>query len=328
MAGAAPYPHLPPIAIDPVLPDPGLVRRLVEANAPYAPVQRYFSSGNEQASMSGGRALLIAPNFRGDWAYEKPRIEGVEPLFHHEGFLEAARTLYGGGVVRPQQVYANLTWQLPFDQGEGHVDVPAFRGIERTEFPIWLLGRMGHSRLFERYRVRIATAVAWFYEGADGGFEYWPDGPEAPSKIHEGDIFNTAMLGDNDFMFHRVRPVGRREDGLPQGLTLDSRLERADEADGWKIVDRAREIGRFAYDALRISVSWKGMVFQDAEEARLYDEGRDTLDLAAVVQTFTDDLEARGVPFEAPRDPLRDPAFVDVLMATYHRAPPQGRPPA
>ena len=54
----------------------------------------------------------------------------------------------------------------------------------------------------------IATAVAWFYEGEDGGFEYWPDGPEQAPSLHEGRIFNTAIIGDNDRMFHRVRPTG------------------------------------------------------------------------------------------------------------------------
>ena len=69
---------------------------------------------------------------------------------------------------------------------------------------------MGHSRLFEKERVEIATAVAWFYRGKDGGFTYWPDGPDRPPRVHEGDLFNTAIMGDNDRMYHRVRPVGAR----------------------------------------------------------------------------------------------------------------------
>ena len=83
----------------------------------------------------------------------------------HEGFRDAAQQIFSAEVVRPQQVYANLTWQLPFAQGPGHTDVPAFRGVDRTEYPTQLLSVMGRSRLFEEHRVRIATAVAWFYEG-------------------------------------------------------------------------------------------------------------------------------------------------------------------
>jgi len=80
-------------------------------------------------------------------------------------FIEAAAKLVGTRRVRPQAVYSNLTWQIPFDQGAGHTDVPAFRGIDRTRYSIWLLHAMGHPGLFEAERIRIATAVSWFYRG-------------------------------------------------------------------------------------------------------------------------------------------------------------------
>ena len=179
----------PPIPIAPVLDDPDQIRRLVERHAPYLPVQRYFRSDAEFDASSGtrpdGGAAIIAPNFRGDWAFDRPLVDGVEPLLNHSGFVEAAGKLFDSSLVRPQIVYVNLTWRLPFDQGAGHIDVPAFRGIDRTRYPIWLLNAMGHSGLFEEERIRIATAVAWFYRGADGGFTCWPDGPDAPPVVHE-----------------------------------------------------------------------------------------------------------------------------------------------
>src|SRR5262249_14924648 len=153
-----------------------------------------------------------------------------------------------------QNVYVNLTWQLPFPQGLGHTDVPAFRGFDRTRYPITFLSIMGLSGLFEDVRVRIATAVAWFYAGRDGGFEYWPEGPERPSRVHEGSIDNTAIVGDNDFMWHRVRPTGRIDDGMVS-LSVDSELVRA--GGGWAIVDRGRTLAAFSRDRLRVSVSWK-----------------------------------------------------------------------
>jgi len=180
----------PPIFFDRLLDDPGLVRGLVEANGPYLPVQRYFSNDAEfrasSAQAKAGRPMIVAPNFRGDWAYDAPRIDGVDPLFEHEGLREAAGRLFGSDRVRPFSVYANITWQLPFDQGEGHIDIPEFRGVSRTDHPTWLLSSMGHSRLFEEERIQIATAVAWFYTGRDGGFTYWPDGPDQPPRVHEG----------------------------------------------------------------------------------------------------------------------------------------------
>ena len=49
---------LPPVVLETVLDDPGLVDRLARANAPYFPVQRYFESGfpygrNQWISTSG-----------------------------------------------------------------------------------------------------------------------------------------------------------------------------------------------------------------------------------------------------------------------------------
>ena len=315
---------LPPILVDPVFGDPDLVRRLVERQGPYAPVQRYFGNVAEYEASSGrgaaGGRMLVAPNFRGDWAYDEPLIEGVEPILHHEGFREAAGRLFGSSRVRPQIVYSNLTWQLPFDQGAGHTDVPAFRGFDRTRHPIWLLKAMGDSRLFEEERIRIATAVAWFYQGEDGGFTYWPQGPDAPPKVHEGRIYNTAMVGDNDRMFHRVRPVGARARGMLTDLTLDSRLTRQPDG-GWRIEDGGRVCAELPYEELRISVSWKAMVFRDAEEERRIDQQVDELGLGEVVDRFCADLGTRGITIERPSDPVRDPDFVRLLDTAYGRAP-------
>jgi hypothetical protein len=47
---------------------PELVRELLERTAPHFPVQRYFQSGAEMRAQSGPAALIIAPNFRADWA--------------------------------------------------------------------------------------------------------------------------------------------------------------------------------------------------------------------------------------------------------------------
>ncbi len=312
---------LPPIFIDCVLDDPSIFRDLIERHSPYWPVQRYFASDAEYRASSGsGQKMIVAPNFRGDWAYDTPLVDGVGPLLEHDGFAQAAAQMFGTPLVRPQIVYTNLTWQLPFDQGGGHTDVPAFRGVERTEYPIWILNAMGHSRLFEAERVQIATAVAWFYRGTDGGFTYWPDGPDQPPKIHEGEIFNTAVVGDNDRMYHRVRPVGARDKGLLMGMTLDTRLEHQG-GDDWVIADGDERRAELGYDELRISVSWKAQVFRDERECKLYDEHLEDLSIDEVFERFYTDLDARGVPFARSDTPIDDPELVDVLARTYVNEP-------
>jgi hypothetical protein len=272
-----------------------------------------------------GPAMRVGPVFRGEWAYDAPLVDGLDPIFRNARFATAAARIFGAAVVRPQIVYANLSLPMPCGDG-GHTDIPAFRGIDRTRFPVWLLVTMGRSGLFEPWRVTIATAVAWFYEGEGGGFTYWPDGPDAPPRTRPA-MTNTAVVGDNDVMFHRVEAIGGPDDDGVAGLTLDSRLE-PDGATGWRIVDGERELGAWRNDQLRISVSWKAQVFADADAARVYDEHADDLTLDAILDRFRADFASRGTPLAIPADPLHDADFVRTLSRAYHVAPtvmPGGR---
>lgn len=318
----------PPVLLDPAVDDPAAVWALVERHAPYWPVQRYFANSAEYAALSGSapQAMVVAPVFRGNWATEiDPPLAGVEPLLEHPPFVAAARKVFDAEIVRPHTVYVNLTHQLPFPQGAGHTDVPAFRGFDRKDWPIAFLTIMGLSGLFEDVRVQVATAVAWFYRGADGGFEYWPEGPDGPSTVHEGAIDNTAIVADNDFMWHRVRPTGRPEDGMAT-LTLDSELAWGPQ--GWTIdgaggpgLTDPSAFGPFASDRLRVSLSWKATVFASDADRRRHDEHTDDIDLDGVIGRFRADLRARGLDVDIPADPTRDPDFVRLLQGIYVRYP-------
>ena len=310
-----------PIVLDVATHDPSVVHGLIDAHAPYWPVQRYFANGAEYAALSGRDArapMVVAPVFRGNWAADGTIAPGVEPFLHHGPFIEAAKRLFDAEIVRPTTVYVNLTYQIPFPQGAGHTDVPVFRGFDRTRNPITFLTLMGLSGLFEDVRVKVATAVAWFYGGPDGGFEYWPEGPDRPSRVYEGAIDNTAIVGDNDFMWHRVRPTGRVEDGVPS-ITLDSELRGG--GDRWAIVDGVKSLASFPRDRLRVSLSWKGLVFESDADRRRYDDGTADIDLPEILRRFTADLGRRGVEAHVPSDPLRDPAFIDLLRTHYVRYP-------
>lgn len=317
----------PPIRIGAVFDDPSCVERLVRAHQPYWPVQRYMANRAEYATLSGGTAradaaseMPVAPVFRGDWAYGGEILDGVEPLLHHEPFVDAARRVFGAEIVRPHTVYVNLTWQLPFPQGRGHVDIPAFRGFDRSTVPVTFLTIMGQSGLFERERVKVATAVAWFYRGDDGGFEYWPEGPLQPSVVHEGDIHNTAVVADNDFMWHRVRPLGRVEDGMAS-LSLDHELASED-GESWRIDGPTGTVARFDRDHLRVSLSWKADVFETDDDRRRHDEHRDDLDADEVLRRISADLADRGIDPSVPdTDPFRDPELLARLQSAYMQYP-------
>jgi hypothetical protein len=317
----------PPIFLDRLLDDPGLVRTLVERHAPYWPVQRYFASAEEMRALSDTTArsgrpdartgMVVGPVFRGDWAYDRPLVDGVEPLLHCAPLIDAAQRLFDAAVVRPQIVYVNLTLPMPCGDG-GHTDIPAFRGVDRTTVPVWLLVTMGRSGLFERWRVRIATAVAWFYQGEGGALTYWPDGPDAkPTSLPPRT--NTALVGDNDVMFHRVEAVGGLGEQMVRGLTLDSQLAFVDGA--WEVHDAEHVLGRWPASMVRVSLSWKAVVFRDADEARVHDEHQDDLTLPIVLDTLRADLAGRGADAPAPTDLLHDPAFVAALTRAYHQAP-------
>jgi len=317
----------PPVALDRVLDTPGLVRELVATGGPYWPVYRYFAdpvelgaSGAKVADPAG--PLRVPPWFRADWANDHPLVPGVEPILHNPRFARAACQLYGlsgRAVIRPQLVYVNV--MLPMAGADpGHTDVPAFRGIDRERFPVWLLAVMGHSGLFERWRVRIATAVSWWSHGAGGQFSYWPHGPQAAPIAHE--VYpNTALVGENEVMFHRVERVGKAGSELAlDDLGTDAELV-AGAGGSWEIRQRGRTLARVPFEAARISVSWKALVFADAGEARIADAQLDELGIEQVWQIFARDLERRGAALDPGPEPLANRAFIAALGSTYTRAP-------
>jgi hypothetical protein len=311
-----------PVVLDQAVDEPSLVRALIDAHQPYWPVQRYFANSAEYASMSGQAEpaqMIIAPVFRGNWATDGEPLEGVRPILESERFTAAAKTLFDAEIVRPTTVYVNLTWQLPFPQGAGHTDVPAFRGFDRTTWPIAFLTIMGLSGLFEAERVKVATAVAWFYGGEDGGFEYWPQGVGGSSIRHEGSIDNTAIVADNDFMWHRVRPTGRVEDGMVT-MSRDAALLRRD-SETWAINDEGVELASFPTEKVRVSLSWKAIAFADEVDRRRYDEHTDDIDLPEVLQRFAADFASRGESLKIADDPVADPDFVRTLAAAYVHYP-------
>jgi hypothetical protein len=99
-------------------------------------------------------------------------------------------------VVRPSSLIVNVMG--PMRDGGTHVDAPTFRGLERGVAPLWLLVIMGMSRLFERWAVRVAGGLTWFYDRSDGQFEYRPNGIDAPSEMEIGPYGNVALMADNE----------------------------------------------------------------------------------------------------------------------------------
>ena len=307
-----------PVVLERAFDDPDFVRGLVEANAPYWPVLRYVEKPEELAAVRQskiGAMKVLPPWFRGDWAYDEPLVDGADRVLDNPIFIEAAKRVFDAEVVRPTAVYVNLMAPLPF-AGEGHIDVPAFRGIDRKEYPIWLLQQMTRSGLFAHWQIDIATAVSWFYDGTGGAFDYWSKGPTCRPERIDHPLDNRAVVGDNDFMFHRVDSIGVEATLVEASLDAELKPE-SDRSSEWILEDRGRIVARYDAAAIRVSVSWKAEVYRDERAHRERADHLDDLAFETVIDRFLEDLSDRGIVVPRPSDPLRDRDFITALSDVY-----------
>ena len=256
---------------------------------------------------------MVGPTFRGEWAFGQATVSGAEDLLNHPGFIDAAAQMYQTDVVVPEQVYVNLTTPCP-RQGFSHTDIPEFRGLNRTTAPAWLLTAMGVSRLFEAERTHIVTAVAWFYQGEAGGFRYWPEGVDGPSILHD-ELWNTAIVGDNDFMPHEVARIGPRGATAPAGMTLDTELI-CDGTD-WHIIDGSTVLASYRDREVRLSLSWKAKVYRTEEERDLADAGAQGVTFDDALTRFAADLAQRPTPEALAGDSVTSDALQQQLSRCY-----------
>jgi hypothetical protein len=253
--------------------------------------------------------------FRETYAYDQPLVPGIEPFLQHEGFIQAARRVHGRRLIRPNIVYANLL--VPGQELAVHTDVPEFRGISRKRDPQWLIVAMHHSRLFERWRVPIATGVAWFGEPEGGEFVFYPEGPFGP-PVALTPRHNTAILLDTDSVFHGVDRVAESRVPMPD-LKPGMRLWFEGE-DSWRLSSGDQELARYRFRDLRFSISWKAYCFADEAEEKLVREHGDDLTRARVLEVLTEDLRRRGrIPAETPKP---TELALEIIAEYIHYPPP------
>ena len=253
--------------------------------------------------------------FREEYAYgQRTLIEGIEPFLHHEGFVEAAREIFGRPVIEPAICFANL--MLPGQELALHTDVGEFRGANRKTTPQWLIVAMHHSGLFDQWRMPVATGVAWFHDCAGGEFVFYPDGADGEPRAHSV-RHNTALLLDTDSVFHGVDRVDAAGGDLPP-LQPGQELVFAGDRK-WVVVDGAEEIARYRWDDLRFSVSWKAYCFTDEEEREAWRGHSDDLAIEAIVERFVADMRERDLVGE---DVEVGPDLGRLIIDTYIRFPP------
>ncbi len=258
--------------------------------------------------------------FRETYAYDTPAVEGIGPFLHHEGLAEAARRVHGRPLVVPNIVYANLL--VPGQELTVHTDVPEFRGANRKRLPQWLMVVMLHSGLFDAWRMRIATGIAYFGACQGGALAYYPDGAEGAPRTLEA-RHDTAAVLDTDRVFHGVDRVAESQP-LPR---LRPGMKLVWEAPQWVVRDGEKPVARYAWDEVRFSVSWKAYCYEDERERRLVESHEDDLDLETILARLEQDLRERG-RLEGPRP--AEAEFGLQLIDAYVRfpAPEPGAAPA
>jgi hypothetical protein len=285
-----------------VFDDPDSVLSLFRQRAPYKTIWALYGLGNTIGVEE------TSPWFREDlWD---------DLFFRNPVFIEAAREAFSAEIVQPSRCHINLNG--PMSEGGPHVDMPTFRGVARPHAPTWLLYNMGDSGLFNAWMVPIASALAWFYRGAGGELEYWPNGPSQRSVVETPPLWNVGLMSNNEDTWHRVRAIGPADlQQRLQGAVRESAALHAAKGDAWEIRDGKRLVQHLGPDELRISILWKAQVFKDEEHRKSFEDSALDLDLDQVTDIYLEDLHTRGIQAARPADPRNDPEWRRILQETY-----------
>lgn len=295
-----------PIRIEPAFVDREQIRAMFERYAPYRALEAYGVRGLRDENGEEGNQPVY-PWFRGDWALGgKPLVEGAELILHNEKFIKAAKAAFDIAFVNPEFVAVNINGPMP--ALDIHIDNPTFYGATRVDYPVPFLRVMGFSGLFEEWRVVLASALLWFYEGTGGSFDYWPEGLEGPMRSEQPPFGNVALCVDTDRIYHRIGPVGDPDAALPR---MSASAQIQPDGDGrWTILENGEVRASYPSHAIRFSVLWKAEVRNGG--SRL---GNLTLD--RIMEIFVTDLRNRCIDFHVPSDPLTDTAWILLLQRIY-----------
>jgi hypothetical protein len=255
----------------------------------------------------------VMPWFRRYWA-ENGRCHDpkFDPLFRDAKFIDAVREVMQTELVCPNRMMVNLMG--PMDEGVPHRDTPSFRTAE--PLPIWLVWVLLASGLFEEWRIPSCAAVSWFYDGADGAYEYWPDGQSLPSRREEGPFGNSAVIANNERMFHRVGAIGTPEQRLaPRTISHAATIDHL-AADGWALIEDGKPVRMLGMDELRISILWNALAFPTERAQRLYERGEEQLTVAMINAELASALRGRGIDV-VPEDPRVESDWTRLLRTEY-----------
>lgn len=270
-----------------------------------------FGRTGEAASTLAARTNY----FRETYSYgDDVFAPGIEAFANAPRLFDAARQLHNRPVIVPAIVYANML--LPGQELAVHTDVPEFRGANRKIVPQWLLVVMHHSGLFDRWRMPIATGIAYFGGGRGGELAYYPDTPAGAPATYTP-RHNTAVVLDTDTVFHGVDRVLGDEAGI---AALRPGLRLFFDGSRWIVRDGDTDVVAYDTDDVRYSVSWKAYCFADDNERDAWSRHADDLTLDAILVELVADLVTRGRLVSIDHD-LTEGDLGRLLINEYTRFP-------
>ena len=295
----------PPLKLSRAFAAPEKIVALVDSGSPYKTITAVQKQPADENTPGW---------FRNFWALGgKVIFDGAEEAFHNPIFIDAAKKSFGAEIIQPLAMMTNLN--VPAPAPAPHLDLPFFRGAHKREVPSWMLAPMGYSGLFQPWAIPVASAISWFSLGNGGGFEYWPGGLDEDSLVVDPPFFNTAVVADNEYMFHRVGHSGDEENYLAQGISSEALLHRVD--NGWEIRLEDNLIRAYPDRQMRVSVLWKAYCFQSQADADAFNDPAFNLTPDQVVDIFTADLRKRGVTCADPQDLESDTEWMQVIEEHY-----------
>lgn len=283
-----------PIVLDNVIEDLESLADLLKMHAPYKPLGGWY-----QPDKTDTTKRASAMWFRDDWLNAEGVKTGYDLFSENSKICEAGKQFCGANYFVPHSVYVNLMAAMA-ESGPCHTDNPKFRGRERANTPQRLLRNMMTSGLFGRWYIHQMSCIWWMDDVEGGALTYWADGPNNKPSRHHGDMANTAICGDNHFMYHQVGPIGPYDRGTIRVTPLAELAPVNDGSGDWAVTDHGEEVYRAPLKNFRVSILTKADVY-DSEE-QFHELWKDTLSMKEVVGVFNEDLQSKGESFRLTLD--------------------------
>ena len=234
-------------------------------------------------------------------------------LLFNRSFIEGSKESFDAAIVVPTSLAINVSSPAP--STNPHRDVHRYRTV--PEIPHYMHALLLSSELFEAWSIRQSSALAWFYPGPGGEFEYWPHGPDAPSERVGPPMHNVSLVSDNNYMFHRICAVGNEPEYLDDThLSEGSQIFPVGDRD-WEVRDGEIVQAALPREHVRVAIVWKANVFRSETERQRVEDSRSVLTVREMVNIFCQDLTTRGIRFSRPDNPFNDQRWDSILRETY-----------